>query len=239
MSSSELQNRNQKFIIMKGFTFDLFNMLIATMLILSVPQKLTIENLPFNFTVGVFASTIIINCITSICMLILFFIELHREIWLLNTFDYSKRYDSLHLRHYVIKYPEIFKKLERLNKNYYLMYFIMSWIYLINSVLSSIVILWFSYSSYQTITILFSNMWTCWSKLYKGLEIGKESIKNNLGYSYYNTLNLSFNRLDAKVKNHISTSDLNGDSLNSSFNNAQPFNNAFNNAFINTNDILI
>lgn len=224
MSSSELQNRNQKFTIAKGFTFDLLNMIIATMLIISVPQNFSISQ---STSVSVFAFAICINCFTTLGMIFLFIVELHREIWLLNTFDYSKRYDSLHLRHYISQYPEIFKNLERMNKTYYLIYFCITWIWLVNSIVSTIFILGFNYSSYQTLTILFSNLWFCWSKLLKGLQIGKESIKNNLGYSYYNTLNLSFNRLDAKIKNHISTSDLDPvPSLNASFNNAS-FNNAF------------
>jgi hypothetical protein len=49
-----------------------------------------------------------------------------------------------------------------------------------------------------------------------GINLAKESLENTVGYSYHNTLSLSFNRIDAKFKRHNSTS--NPESLNASIN---------------------
>ena len=66
----------------------------------------------------------------------------------------------------------------------------------------------FGYSGYKTITTLFTNFWICLTKVRKGLEIGRNSITQNIGYSYFNTQNLSYNRIDARIKKHISNSNL-------------------------------
>jgi len=40
------------------------------------------------------------------------------------------------------------------------------------------------------------------------LQIGKDCKKQGIGYSYHNTQNLSFNRIDARIKKHIINSNI-------------------------------
>ena len=91
--------------------------------------------------------------------------------------------------------------------------------------MTSFVLLFFYYSNYKSATTLFTSFWFCNSKLSKGILVAKESLDNGIGYSYYNTLNLAFNRIDTKFKRHNSTSNpesqtnSNADSLNASYRN--------------------
>ena len=39
------------------------------------------------------------------------------------------------------------------------------------------------------------------------MAVARDSVENVAGFSYYNTLNLSFNRIDPKFKRHYSTSN--------------------------------
>jgi hypothetical protein len=63
-----------------------------------------------------------INLISWISFIVLYVFELHREIWLVRTFDYSKRYNSLHLVKYKNDYPELFSRLEKFNNQYFVIH---------------------------------------------------------------------------------------------------------------------
>ena len=52
------------------------------------------------------------------------------------------------------------------------------------------------------------NSLICYNKIGKGIQIGKDSKIQGIGYSYHNTLNLSYNRIDARIKKHISNSNI-------------------------------
>jgi len=65
---------------------------------------------------------------------------------------------------------------------------------------------------YKTITSMITNFWLVYSKVSKGLGIAQESLQNNLGIAYFNSQNLSFNRIDPHFKRHISNSIMNGNS---------------------------
>jgi hypothetical protein len=156
------------------------------------------------------------NILSWCSFVVLYIFELRRELWLVRTFDYSKRYNSVHLVKYKKDYPELFILLERFNYRYYILYRIVKWILLCNIVCSCVIIIYSGYSGYKTITSLFTNFWICLTKVGKGLEIGRNSITQSIGYSYFNTQNLSYNRIDARIKKHISNSNLQHNSQNHS-----------------------
>ena len=53
---------------------------------------------------------ILVNLLSAIMFTILYYFEIRREIWLIHHFDYSHRYNSIHLSHYKSEYPKIFSK---------------------------------------------------------------------------------------------------------------------------------
>jgi hypothetical protein len=73
---------------------------------------------------------------------------------------------------------------------------------------SVVYILGFNYGDHTTITTLFTNIWFSWSKLASGMNVATLSLRDGIGYSYYNTLNLSYNRIDVAYKKHISSSNI-------------------------------
>ena len=187
------QNFQQKFKIISGSFGEIITVTICNYLtnVLEFPQNIKSQ------------IVFIINLTTCFYFFVLYIFEVFREFWLVNHFDYSKRYDSLHLRTYRLTYPDIFSKLEIINKNYLLIYQISRVLFLINYVVSSIIL---DFSDYKAITAFFTNGWVVWGKINKGLEIGRESLSHQIGYSYYNSQNLSFNRIDVHIKKHVSIS---------------------------------
>jgi len=158
----------------------------------------------------------LINIFTFAGFIVIFIIEIKRELWLIHHFDYSKKYSSVHLATYKQRYPQIFEELKDLNWKYFIIYKICRYIYFVNFCFTTIILFGFYFQSYKTITNLLMSIWFCLSKLNKGINVGKESLDNSIGYSFYNTVNLSFNRIDMKFKRHASNSDI-IDSLNASF----------------------
>ena len=196
------QNVQQLMTVFYKFIGDLINIITSNLCLLFVPQKeYTLSTLPII--------VLSINTTTLITFLYLCLYEIKREVWLIKHFDYSKRYDSLHLNKYSVMYPELFDVLISLNYRYYKVYYITRIISMTNFCISFGYIIYFNYLDYKTITTLFINLWFCWSKLSTGLCISKQSIENNVGYSYYNTQNMSFNRIDPQFKLHESNSNTN------------------------------
>lgn len=205
MLTSSSQNTSQKITIILGFVGDFINVIISLFSIFFIPLSITItyDNV-FTVQNGI---VLISNGICFLQFIFLFAIEIIRELWLINHLDYSKRYGSLHLSSYKDRYPHIFERLKDLNLKYFFVYRISRVFFYLNFIITSIILTYFYYLDYRTITALFLNFWFCHSKLSKGIKIAKDSMENDGGFSYYNTINLSFNRIDPKFKRHQSTSN--------------------------------
>ncbi len=151
---------------------------------------------------------ILVNLVALSSFILLYGIEIHREYWLITNFDYSPRYHSLHLTKYKREYPSLFTTLEKVNRRYNMIYYITRLMLVANIIISSSIIIHSNYANYKTITTLFTNFWISYSKISRGLQISRESLKRGIGIAYYNTQNLNFNRIDPAIKHHISHSDL-------------------------------
>lgn len=213
-----MQNTRQILSIIWGFVGDVIGITISNLMIIFVPQsrEYTFDNLtPLELTTG------IMNSITLLFFFYLYVHEIRRELWLVRNLDYSKRYDSLHLKTYKRQYPELFGILANINIAYYTVYKIALALFIVNTCISISLVIGFNYLDYKTVTTLFTNSWFCFSKISKGIEISQESIKHGIGYSYYNTQNMSFNRIDASMKRHVSTSKASSPSPADSMNEIQ------------------
>lgn len=211
------QNTQQYISIATSFITEFISITISNLALWFIPQTTeypfttlfeisTISAIPFLEWYIILL--MMCNILSWCSFVVLYIFELRRELWLVRTFDYSKRYNSVHLVKYKKDYPELFTLLERFNYSYYILYRIVKWILICNIVCSCVIIIYSGYSGYKTITSLFTNFWICLTKVGKGLKIGKNSITRSIGYSYFNMQNLSYNRIDARIKKHISNSNL-------------------------------
>ena len=101
------QNSSQKLNILFGVLGDVTNLFFSLFGILFLPLSSTVTfSLCFSDPKVLF---ILLSNFISLCAFILIIvIEIKREIWLIDHFDYSKRYSSVHLATYKQQYPLIF-----------------------------------------------------------------------------------------------------------------------------------
>lgn len=160
------------------------------------------------------------NGLLLLMFLYTYYFELKREFWLIENFDYTSRYSEVHLATYKDLYPTLFSELNRKNIQYNLIYRIMRGLYIVNLVISGVILFFLgSYYDYRSITTFATNNYITWTKISNGLKLTQKN-KGSIGYSYYNMRNLSFNRIDDRNKTHISApASLNG-SINGSFTNS-------------------
>jgi hypothetical protein len=208
---SNRQNIEQYITLFSAFIMEYMSITISTLSIWFIPQ---LEQYSFEIIQYIsilewyFIIVLLLNMMTWIMFNGLYIFEIYREIWLIRHFDYSKRYNSMHLTRYKLEYPDIFSNLSKLNWIYYLSYVIMKWISLLNTIITIIIIIKWNYKDYTTLTTLFINCWICYKKIHSGITISRDSLKNDIGYAYFNTQNISFNRIDPRFKRHQSNSNL-------------------------------
>jgi hypothetical protein len=77
---------------------------------------------------------------------------------------------------------------------------------LFNIGISCSLLLKYNYGGYKMITNLITNFSICVYKINTGLHVSTESLRKGIGYSYFNIQQLSFNRIDPKIKKHTSHS---------------------------------
>lgn len=208
---SNHQNRQQYISLLTTFVSEFISISISNLALWFIPQTETYSIYLIRFLPFLEWYLILIVCFnlaTWFAFIGLYIVEVYREIWLIRNFDYSKRYSSVNLARYKSDYPEIFSFLDKLNYLYFYAYYIIRWIVFINIIISSWIIIKWNYADYKTITSLFINFWISMNKIYSGMVIARESSKNTAGNAYFNTMNLSFNRIDPRIKRHLSNSNM-------------------------------
>jgi hypothetical protein len=125
------QNSQQYIGVIIGFIGDFTSILFSNILIYSIPLRSSYDIWILS---PLETSIFIVNLGTLLIFAYLHYIEIKREFWLIKHFDYSRRYNSLHLQTYKQQYPALFEFLNILNSTYYRIYYITRIAYLINFV---------------------------------------------------------------------------------------------------------
>jgi hypothetical protein len=198
------QDTQQRINVVTNFFSDSFRVVMATLLSVFVPQNCNgdICNLSQNFTdlisFNVFSLTF--NFVTLFCFILLYYIELRREKWMISHFDYEEKEDDLNLTSYRQTHPHVFHVLDKFNKDYFKAYFYLRYLYILNFIFSAILVLYYYYYDYRSATVLLTNVALCWSKIVRGYSLSKLSLENGLAYSFFNIKHLSFNVIDKKLQ---------------------------------------
>jgi len=203
------QDTQQRINVVTNFCSDSFRVIMASLLSVFVPQNCNdhICSASENFTdlISYNIFTLVCNFVTLFCFIVLYYIELRRERWLISHFDYEEEEDDLHLTTYRQTYPEVFVKLDSFNKSYFKTYFYLGYLYIFNFIVSAVLVLYYYYYDYRSATVLLTNVALCWTKVRQGNKLSKLSYDKGLAYSFFNIKNLSFNTMDKKwSRNQIS-----------------------------------
>ena len=155
-----------------------------------------------NFTNLIDYNTFVLafNFITLCYFIYLYWIELRRERWMISHFDYDKEKPDENILTLKTDYPDIMEKLQKYNHKYMLTYKYLHILYIANFLFSAILVLYFYYLDFRTITALITNTALCTNKIRVGRNVAYSSYHNEHAFSFYNTKNISFNVIDPRFR---------------------------------------
>lgn len=140
------------------------------------------------------------NFLTLFYFIYLYMVELNREKWLISNFDYDKERTDESIIIVKNEYPEIYDTLQDKNYKYMKAYEYMAILYSFNMFFSAILLFHYYYYDYRTVTVFLTNLILCSNKIRIGRLISKESFEKGYAYSFYNTKNISFNKIDSRFE---------------------------------------
>jgi hypothetical protein len=187
------QNNQQKIIVIIYVIFELYKITSGNLLILFIPptnyDELT-QNMYYNLMRY-------INIMSLLSFIVLYIIEIKREKFMIETFEYDKTKSDDNLINLYITHQEIYNDLLQVNIQYLILYELTIMIYIINIIYSSSYI-YINYLDYKIFMSIITNILLNIYKLTYGYYIAKKSYNNNQAISYYivEKTNLCFNCLE-------------------------------------------
>jgi len=144
------------------------------------------------------------NFFTIASFFFLYIIELRRELWLLDHFDYNE-IEITNIRDSEKKTNHVlFCKLNYCNKIYFYSYLFVSIIYITNFVSSGVLILLYEfYMDVASVAIFISSFLLCSNKIIYGTYIAYMSYYDNKPISYYSKFNLLYNEIKFEHTHHF------------------------------------
>jgi hypothetical protein len=119
-----------------------------------------------------------------------------RETYFLKALDYSKDKPPNSLTENLKEYPDIIDNVKIYNKRLYKWARITIVMKTLNVIFSSILIFYYYYDGFKSVTTMISNVLLVSDKLYNLVEICKESIRDTLALSTNRLENRSYNVID-------------------------------------------
>ena len=201
------------------FMFQSYKVIMGSLLILFVPQKCEdlldnsgssdnsyisdsaicsvsdnlhkTDDMFHNITLG-------FNFLCVFLFFIMYFVELRRENWCVKYLDINHDYPDNHLDDIIDRKPELKMELRKKNNRYFRITSVVTSVYMINLVLSSIII-YTNYVGIQAVTSYTSYVALILLKIYNSMYISYESLHNDKALSGYITEFSSFNVFDKDI----------------------------------------
>lgn len=185
------------------FIVEFYKILMGTFLCSFVPQKCgdevcsimqNIKNTePLHFSANIF------NLTTFLIVLEFYRTEIMRENWSITYLDIDESKPNDNLDHEIESYPEIKKKMNKLNTRYLKLIYASIVFLVINFVISGVAI-GYDYVGTNTITSLISFLMLVLTKITSAYTIGKESVTNERVFSAYMKIAKTYNVIDEDFK---------------------------------------
>ena len=197
------EDNQQKLTTSAIMTLEFYKIMMATFLVLFVPQKCgdnvcTIsEN--FNNDDTLHFSALVSNFFTFLFVLYFYRMELKRENWCIHYLDIDPALPNNNLDEEIEAYPEYKDEMRTLNKNYLQSLYLASSTILANFGFSSVVIA-YNYEGVNSITATVSYLLLIGEKLYSSYTVGIHSVEDERAFSAYMKISRTFNTIDADFK---------------------------------------
>jgi len=181
------------------FLLQSYKVAMGSMLVLFVPQECNhnLCSLTDNLTKtnGLHVTTLFFNFVSLISFILCYNTELKRENWCVKHLDIDKNEGDNSLALILNQRPDLKKALAKINNKYYIFSLNAAGIYIINLILSSIVLFNNSTGS-TTLTTYLGFVILILMKLYNSVYISVDSKRNARAFSAYMTEFKSFNVID-------------------------------------------
>lgn len=182
------------------FVLELYRVTTGTMLSLFIPQSCGGEicSLQQNYenSDGYHKTVLYWNMFSFITFFMYYLVELRREEWCIKYLDIDNDKPDNCLKQIIVKYPELDKKMDRLNLIYYRTLLFNCGVYTINLGLTGKLIK-DGYHSSSTLSCFASFTLLVLMKLYSSLEVARDSIKNDKMSSAFMKEFVSHNVIDS------------------------------------------
>ena len=182
------------------FLLQSYKVAMGSMLVLFVPQECdnnSVCSLTDNLTKtdALHVTTLFFNFVSLVSFILCYNSELKRENWCVKHLDIDKNHGDNNLALVLNQKPEFKIALDTINNRYYILALNAAGVYIINLILSSIVLFNNSAGS-STLTSYLGFVILIVMKLYNSVYISVDSKKNARAYSAYMTEFQSFNVID-------------------------------------------
>ena len=182
---------------------EFYKILMATFLVLFVPQKCDTEvcTITQNYYKRdpVHFAALLSNFITFVSVLYFYYIELKRENWCIKYLDIDLTKPNNYLDDEIEAYPKYKTQMNMLNKKYLKSMYASSTLLLVNFGISGTAI-GFDYVGTNTITTMVSFLLLISSKLYSAYITGTDSVKKERALSAYMKTAKTYNTVDEDFK---------------------------------------
>jgi len=200
------QDQKEKLISFGITIIESYKVLVSSLLSLFVPQicdgetcslSQNIYNLTrFNEFVLVF------NFITLASFLILYYIQLKREAYIISHLEVDKSLADNSLEINLQPYPNILKRINDHNRRFLLLSKVTTVIFTLNIIFSAILIFYFYYDGWRSVTTFVANVLLSTTKLTNSMTLDLKTLEGKtLALSSTRQEPISYNAIDPDYKN--------------------------------------
>jgi len=186
------------------FLLQVYKILMGTMLSLFLPQNCgeAMCTLTENYENSeVYHRTVFSwNCFSGLLFILSYLIELYREEWCVKYLDIDNDIPDNSLKHIIVKEKVLDNRMDKLNKYYYHVLCVNTFVYFVN-ILLTIKMMNDSYYNNSTLSCFVSFVLLVLMKLYNSMTVAYQSVKNDKMMSAYMSEFVSFNVLDTDYVN--------------------------------------
>jgi len=180
------------------FLLEFYKVLMGTLLIIFVPQRCGDDR--HLCTVGESETTyLVVNGISCLMMLQLYYTELRRENWCIKYLDIDPTVPNNNLDTEIEQYPKYKERMLAINTSYRRRAVVCTITQVANILMSSAYI-GFRWAGTMSLTPLVSYVILMASKLYNTYFVSTASIKKERAFSAYLTISKTYNTIDADFK---------------------------------------
>lgn len=183
------------------FLLEFYKVLMGTLLILFVPQRCGDDDHLCTFRESETAC-LVVNCISCLMMLQLYYTELRRENWCIKYLDIDPALPNNNLDMEIEKYPEYKERMLVINTDYRKRAVACAVVQAVN-IIMSVAYIGIRWAGSMSLTPLVSYVILLASKLYNTYFVSSASIRKERAFSAYLTISKTYNTIDCDFKKPV------------------------------------